>query len=81
MLFRSRVLDRLNVHTLDGFDLRAQVCGLVAHHLKPGMFRKAPAVGDGAFRRLAQKAHPDTGGSHELFIRITEARNALLGRD
>ncbi|MFA5984888.1 MAG: DnaJ domain-containing protein [Methylococcaceae bacterium] len=31
-----------------------------------------------AFRRLAQKAHPDVGGSHEQFIRITEARNALL---
>lgn len=33
-----------------------------------------------AFRRLAQKAHPDTGGSHEQFLRITEARNALLDR-
>lgn len=31
-----------------------------------------------AFRRLAQKAHPDTGGSHEAFVRLTEARNALL---
>ncbi|SMF96593.1 DnaJ domain-containing protein [Methylomagnum ishizawai] len=31
-----------------------------------------------AYRRLAQKAHPDVGGSHEQFLRITEARNALL---
>ncbi|AOV15718.1 molecular chaperone DnaJ [Acidihalobacter aeolianus] len=31
-----------------------------------------------AFRRLAQKAHPDSGGSHEQFLRITQARNALL---
>ncbi|MDX1811218.1 MAG: J domain-containing protein [Gammaproteobacteria bacterium] len=31
-----------------------------------------------AFRRLAQKVHPDMGGSHEQFVRITEARNALL---
>ncbi|MGY6275888.1 DnaJ domain-containing protein [Methylomonas sp. MgM2] len=31
-----------------------------------------------AFRRLAQKVHPDVGGSNEQFIRITEARNALL---
>jgi len=31
-----------------------------------------------AFRRLAQKAHPDVGGSHEQFVRLTEARNALL---
>lgn len=33
-----------------------------------------------AFRRLAQKRHPDIGGSHEQFILITEARNALLER-
>lgn len=31
-----------------------------------------------AFRRLAQKAHPDVGGSNEQFVRIMEARNALL---
>jgi len=31
-----------------------------------------------AFRRLAQKAHPDAGGSHEQFVRITQARKALL---
>jgi hypothetical protein len=31
-----------------------------------------------AFRRLAQKAHPDAGGSNAQFIRITQARNALL---
>jgi hypothetical protein len=31
-----------------------------------------------AFRRLAQKAHPDVGGSQEQFVRITEARDALL---
>jgi len=31
-----------------------------------------------AFRRLAQKAHPDVGGSHEQFVRITKARTVLL---
>jgi curved DNA-binding protein CbpA len=31
-----------------------------------------------AFRKLAQKAHPDAGGSHEQFVRITKARSALL---
>lgn len=31
-----------------------------------------------AFRRLAQKVHPDVGGSHEQFLRIAQARNALL---
>ena len=48
--------DRLNVHTIDGFDVRHQVVGLVAYHLAPGMWHKSSApVGDGAFRRLAQK--------------------------
>jgi hypothetical protein len=31
-----------------------------------------------AFRRLAKSAHPDAGGSHEAFVRLTEARDALL---
>ena len=66
------LLDRLNVHTLDGFDVRWQVVGLVANHLKPGMFRKAPAVGDSAFRRLAQKV------DLELLARL--ARADCLGR-
>jgi tRNA nucleotidyltransferase (CCA-adding enzyme) len=52
----TSLLDRLNVHTLDGYDVRRAVLGLVAHHLKPSMFRKSPTpVSDGAFRRLAQK--------------------------
>ena len=61
-------LDRLNIHTLDGFDVRATVLGMVAHHLKPGMFKKSPTpVGDGAFRRLAQKV------DLELLARLAEA--------
>ncbi len=66
------LLDRLNIHTIDGFDVRAQVVGLVAHHLKPGAFRKASNVGDGAFRRLAQKV------DLELLARL--ARADCLGR-
>jgi tRNA nucleotidyltransferase (CCA-adding enzyme) len=66
------LLDRLNVHTIDGFDVRAQVVGLVANHLKPGMFHKAPHVGDGAFRRLAEKV------DLELLARL--ARADCLGR-
>ena len=50
------LLDRLNIHTMNGYDVRAQVIGLVAHHLKPGMWHRAPnGVGDGAFFRLARK--------------------------
>jgi tRNA nucleotidyltransferase (CCA-adding enzyme) len=66
------LLDRLNVHSIDGFAVRDQVVGLVANHLKPGMFRKAPNVGDGAFRRLAQKV------DLELLARL--ARADCLGR-
>ena len=52
----TRLLDRLNVHTVGGVDVRRQVLGMVAHHLKPLAFAKtAPQAGDGAFRRLAQK--------------------------
>ncbi|MCY4123161.1 MAG: hypothetical protein OXG72_19820 [Acidobacteria bacterium] len=65
-------LDRLNIHTFDGYDVRAQVLGLVAHHLKPGMWRAAPKVGDGAFRRLARKV------DLELLARLAKAD--CLGR-
>ena len=66
------LLDRLNVHAIEGFDVRAQVVGLVANHLKPGMFHKARHVGDAAFRRLAQKV------DLELLARL--ARADCLGR-
>jgi tRNA nucleotidyltransferase (CCA-adding enzyme) len=49
-------LDRLHVHTIDGYDVRKQVLGITAQHLKPGSWYKVrDEVGDGAFRRLAQK--------------------------
>ncbi len=52
----TTILDRLNVNTIDGFDARAQVIGLVGEHLRPMAFFKArDTVTDGAFRRLAQK--------------------------
>jgi tRNA nucleotidyltransferase (CCA-adding enzyme) len=52
----TAVLDRLNIHSLDGIDVRAQVLGLVAEHLRPSAFYKArDTVRDGAFRRLAQR--------------------------
>jgi tRNA nucleotidyltransferase (CCA-adding enzyme) len=62
------LLDRLNVHTINGFDVRAQVEGIVAHHLKPlAFFKSSTPVGDGAFRRLAQKV------DLELLARIAES--------
>jgi tRNA nucleotidyltransferase (CCA-adding enzyme) len=65
-------LDRLNVHSVDGFDVRGQTLGLVAQHLKPGAFFKAGNVSDGAFRRLAQKV------DLELLARV--ARADCMGR-
>ncbi len=61
------LLDRLNVHSIDGYDVRGQVVGLVAQHLKPGAFFKAGNVSDGAFRRLAQKV------DLELLARVARA--------
>ena len=31
-----------------------------------------------AFRRLAKKTHPDSGGSHEAFLELAQARDDLL---
>jgi tRNA nucleotidyltransferase (CCA-adding enzyme) len=50
------LLDRWNVHTLQGYDVRGQVLGLVAQHLKPGqLYQERERVSDGAIRRLAAK--------------------------
>ena len=61
-------LDRLNVQSFDGYDVRRQVLGITAQHLKPGSWYKArDEVGDGAFRRLAQKV------DLELLARVAKA--------
>lgn len=68
------LLDRLNVHSLDGYAVRAQVIALVREHLKPGEFyKKRDEVGDGAFRRLARRCEP------ELLYRVAKADS--LGRN
>ena len=68
------LLDRLNIHTLEGYDVRNQVIALVREHLKPGEFyKKQDEVGDGAFRRLARKCELD------LLYRV--ARADSLGRN
>jgi tRNA nucleotidyltransferase (CCA-adding enzyme) len=69
-------LERLNLNTIDGYDVRRQVLALVADHLAPGHFHKSflkgAQVSDGAFRRLAQRVEPD------LLYRV--ARADCLGR-
>jgi tRNA nucleotidyltransferase (CCA-adding enzyme) len=70
----ERFLDRLNIHTLDGYEVRRQVIALVRDHLKPGEFyKKREQVGDGAFRRLARKCELD------LLYRVAKADS--LGRN
>ena len=67
------LLERWRVHTLHGYDVRAQVLCLVAHHLKPGvLYDERERVSDGAIRRLARKCEPD------LLYRV--ARADCLGR-
>lgn len=67
-------LDRLNIHTLDGYDVRAQVIALVREHLKPGEFyKKRDEVREGAFRRLARRCEL------ELLYRVAKADS--LGRN
>jgi tRNA nucleotidyltransferase (CCA-adding enzyme) len=69
----QRVLDRLNIHTMDGYDVRRQVVAIVADHLKPGLFyRERDKIGDAAFRRLALKCELD------LLYRVAKADS--LGR-
>jgi tRNA nucleotidyltransferase (CCA-adding enzyme) len=69
----ERILDRLNVHTMENYDVRRQVVAIVANHLKPGTFgRERDRVGDAAFRRLALKCELD------LLYRVAKADS--LGR-
>jgi tRNA nucleotidyltransferase (CCA-adding enzyme) len=69
----AALLDRWNVHTLLGYDVRGQVLALVANHLKPGqLYDDRERVSDGAIRRLAAKCEP------ALLYRV--ARADCLGR-
>jgi tRNA nucleotidyltransferase (CCA-adding enzyme) len=64
----TSLLDRLNVNSLDDFDVRHQVLAITAHHLKPGAFYKVrDELTDGAFRRLALKV------DMELLARLAKA--------
>jgi tRNA nucleotidyltransferase (CCA-adding enzyme) len=70
----TEMLDRLNVRSMEGFDVRREVLGITAYHLAPGSWHKAPQpVGDGAFRRLAAKV------DLELLARVAAADCAGRG--
>jgi tRNA nucleotidyltransferase (CCA-adding enzyme) len=67
-------LERLNIHSIDGYDVRAQVIALVRDHLRPGeFFKKKDQVGDGAFRKLSRRCEL------ELLYRVAKADS--LGRN
>ena len=69
----TALLDRWNVFTREGYDVRGQVLALVAQHLKPGqLYDDRERVSDGAIRRLARKCEPD------LLYRV--ARADCVGR-
>lgn len=69
----QRFLDRLKVHTFDGYDARARIRELVACHLSPSqLHRERDRVSDAAFRRLSRRCDLD------LLCRV--ARADLLGR-
>ena len=68
-----RLLDRWNVHTLLGYDVRGQVLALVGNHLKPyQLYKDREQVTDGAIRRLSAKC--------EAVLLHRVARADCLGR-
>lgn len=70
----ERLLDRLGIFTLRGYNVRQQVIELVRYHLLPGeWFKSKTPIGDGAFRRLARKVELD------LLYRVAKADS--LGRN
>lgn len=75
-----RILDRLRVYTVEGYDVRGQVLALVARHLSPAhLYPERERVGDGAFRRLARQC------DLELLVRVAKAdsmgRRGIDGRE
>jgi tRNA nucleotidyltransferase (CCA-adding enzyme) len=63
------LLTRLNVNTVNGYDVRKQVLALVDQHLRPFEFYKLDP-GDTSFRRLARKVDLN------LLARVAEADDA-----
>jgi hypothetical protein len=70
-------LTRLNVHSIDGFDVRKEVLALVDYHLLPHEWHRVIRAGDkipaSSFRRLSRKvslkllavvAQADSDGRH-----------------
>ena len=62
------VMNRLGLHTIAGYDVRAQVTALVREQLKPlEFYQRLDRTTDGDFRRLAQRVEID------LLYRVSKA--------
>lgn len=77
------VLDRLALHSIDGYDVRGQVLALVEHHMKPFEFHRNKPK-DSAFRRLATKV--DLNLLHKVchsdaFSRNQNNRDVVFGTE
>jgi hypothetical protein len=60
---RRRRSRSLNINTMDGFDVRAQVIGLVAEHLRPmAFFKSRETVTDGAFPAAGAESRSRAAG-------------------
>lgn len=72
-------LDRLKVFTLDNYDVRSQIIGLVEHHLTPFNWYQSQEAGeritDGMFRRLALDVEPGMLYRVELANRLGRGGN------
>ena len=67
------LLDRLGIHTMNGYDVRSQVLALVREHLRPVQFyNDRGRIPAGTFRRLAARVDPN------LLYRVSKADG--LGR-
>ncbi|MCG8314115.1 MAG: hypothetical protein MI976_12965 [Pseudomonadales bacterium] len=85
---RRRETQRRRFEERARFHQRRSKNNAVAEHTNEKRYRESlnlPITGalkkaeiKAAYRRVAQKSHPDMGGNHEQFIFITKARDALL---
>jgi tRNA nucleotidyltransferase (CCA-adding enzyme) len=67
------MLDRFNLHSIDGYDVRGQILALVEYHMHPSQFSRDTDIKDSAFRRLSTKVDLDL--LHRVFYSDAMSRN------
>lgn len=76
----DEIVSRLALPTGEGSTTtRKDAAAFLATHSGVGMqeILDSETALNAAFKRAAQKLHPDYGGSHEEFLKLTEARKAF----